>query len=213
MDLLRKQLFKEQASGDYYIALADLKNLKPQQILLYELFRPFDFRDNVLDDLTGSWNGNPGKMYESPTHTILLDRNRLILQKRGEYPIEDRLIFENETSVQWGSHRFISHLVDAKGLKLSSNPDHAHFDAELLSFPLKFRSWKQGDSFYPLGMTGKKKLSDFFINKKIPLSSKQLIPILENANGDIIWVAGYQADNRYKVTSLTKKVIIFEMQK
>jgi tRNA(Ile)-lysidine synthase len=213
MALLRNKLLKEQPSGDHHIALADLKTLKPQRTLLFELFCPFGFRDNVLEDLTATWNGISGKIFESATHTILLDRDKLILRKKEQNQIGDTLVPENEVSVQWGSHLFTWQAIEAKGLKLLSDPGRAYFDFSMLVFPLKFRSWKQGDTFIPLGMTGKKKLSDFFINKKIPLNGKHLTPVLENGNGDIIWIAGYQADNRYKVTSHTEKVIIFEMQK
>lgn len=213
MDLLRKQLFKEQASGDYHIALADLKKLKPQRTLLFELFSRFGFRSNILDDLRQSWNGIPGKIFESPTHTILLDRDLLILHRKTDGFIEDRLVFENEGYTQWGTHNFTLQQAEVSSLKIINNPDQAYLDAARLSFPLKFRSWQQGDIFYPLGMTGKKKLSDFFISKKVPFNSKKLIPVLENGNGDIIWIAGYQVDNRYKVTPESKKVVIFEIQK
>ncbi len=213
MDLLRTQLFKEQASGDYHIALGDLRKLKPKRTLLFELFCPFGFRSSVLDDLVQSWEGNPGKIFESLTHTILLDRDLLILHRKVTGFTEDRLVFENESFIQWGSHNFSLQRAEAGSLKIINDPDQAYLDTERLSFPLKFRSWQQGDTFYPLGMTGKKKLSDFFINKKVPLNSKQLIPLLVNGNGDIVWIAGYQVDNRYKVTPQSEKVVIFEIQK
>jgi tRNA(Ile)-lysidine synthetase-like protein len=56
-----------------------------------------------------------------------------------------------------------------------------------------------------------KKLSDFFIGQKVPLHRKDQIPVLVNGNGDIIWVAGFRLDNRYKITPGTKKISIFEL--
>ena len=61
-------------------------------------------------------------------------------------------------------------------------------------------------------MKGKKKLSHFYTGLKIPLTAKNSVPVLENGNGDILWIAGYRSDERYKVGRLSKKVIIFEMQ-
>ena len=72
------------------------------------------------------------------------------------------------------------------------------------------RSWKKGDDFQPLGLKRKKKLSDFFVDQKILLNHKKDIGILENKNGDIIWVSGLRIDERYKITTNTKKVFIFE---
>ncbi|WP_431199485.1 tRNA lysidine(34) synthetase TilS [Mucilaginibacter sp. P19] len=62
-------------------------------------------------------------------------------------------------------------------------------------------------------MKGKKKLSDFFINQKVPLYQKEEIPILVNGNGEIMWIGGYRPDERYKVSDNTKKVTIFELFK
>jgi tRNA(Ile)-lysidine synthase len=84
-------------------------------------------------------------------------------------------------------------------------------DSALLNYPLTVRTWRQGDVFYPLGMKGSKKVSDFFISEKIPLHKKQEIPLLVNGNGDITWVGGYRPDERYKVSAKTKKVTIFEL--
>ena len=86
-------------------------------------------------------------------------------------------------------------------------------DTGLLVYPLTLRSWQQGDHFYPLGMKATKKLSDFFIDQKVPLHEKKEIPLLVNGNDDIIWIGGYRLDERYKVSRKTKKVTIFELIK
>jgi tRNA(Ile)-lysidine synthase len=74
------------------------------------------------------------------------------------------------------------------------------------------RMWQDGDRFKPMGMNNFKKISDFFIDQKIPVPQKENIPILVNGNGDVVWVAGLRQDNRYKVTGTTKKVAIFEQK-
>lgn len=86
-------------------------------------------------------------------------------------------------------------------------------DTDLLIYPLTLRAWRQGDHFYPLGMRGNKKISDFFIGEKVPLHKKNEIPLLINGNGEVIWVGGYRPDERYKVSKETKKVTIFELLK
>jgi tRNA(Ile)-lysidine synthase len=104
-------------------------------------------------------------------------------------------------------------LHDDSALIVKNNPMAVSIDADLLIYPLTLRPWQQGDYFYPLGMKASKKLSDFFIDRKVPLHEKGEIPLLVNGNNDIIWIGGYRSDERYKVSGKTKKVTIFELFK
>ncbi len=71
---------------------------------------------------------------------------------------------------------------------------------------LYIRSRCTGDYFYPVGMTGKKKLSDFFTDKKIPPSKRDIIPILTQGN-DIISIIGMRNDRRFCDKSKTAYTI------
>jgi tRNA(Ile)-lysidine synthase len=84
--------------------------------------------------------------------------------------------------------------------------DSIVMDAGALSFPLKVRSRADGDYFYPLGFGKKKKLQDFFVDEKVPRDVRGRIPVVLSGN-DIIWVAGYRADERFKVTDKTERVL------
>ena len=84
--------------------------------------------------------------------------------------------------------------------KLGTDSSIEYVDARKVQFPLHIRSWKEGDSFVPLGMKHRKKVSDFFVDLKISRSEKNRIPIVES-NGNIVWVAGCRIDDRYKITS------------
>jgi tRNA(Ile)-lysidine synthase len=79
-------------------------------------------------------------------------------------------------------------------------------DKDKLHFPLKIRKTQTGDSFYPLGLNGKKKVSDFMIDEKIPVNLKNRVLVLESAN-NIVWIIGHRIDDRYKVTSATREII------
>ncbi|MBI3586762.1 MAG: tRNA lysidine(34) synthetase TilS [Ignavibacteriales bacterium] len=79
-------------------------------------------------------------------------------------------------------------------------------DAGKLGANLILRNWNNGDWFIPLGMHSKKKLSDFFIDEKVPLYEKKAIPVLES-DGNIVWVCGRRLDERFKVTTNTRSAV------
>jgi tRNA(Ile)-lysidine synthase len=81
-------------------------------------------------------------------------------------------------------------------------------DADLLSLPLVVRSRQEGDFFYPLGFGKRKKLQDFFVDMKVPRDERDAVPIVVSGE-DIVWVAGYRADHRFRVTPETEKSMRF----
>ncbi len=89
--------------------------------------------------------------------------------------------------------------------KQNRNASIEYVDAATIRFPLIVRSWRPGDSFIPLGMKGKKKLSDFFGEQKLATEEKKNIPIIESG-GMIVWVAGKRLDERFKLTDSTTTV-------
>lgn len=210
---LRKRFFQASPSGETNIPLEPLKALKPLALLLYELFKPYHFTATVLADLTNSWNGQSGKVFRSKTHNLFLDRNVLILSEIRNAQTTDILIEKTDKLLTFEGLHLLLRELRSDDFELIKNKETAFFDESMLQFPLKLRHWKTGDYFYPFGMQGKKKLSDFFTGLKIPVTEKQKIPVLENGNGDIIWVVGFRSDDRYKITPKTKKIIIFEKQK
>ncbi|MCX5718096.1 MAG: tRNA lysidine(34) synthetase TilS [Nitrospirae bacterium] len=84
-------------------------------------------------------------------------------------------------------------------------------DADRIKLPLLVRARKSGDLFYPFGFGKRKKLQDFFVDEKIPRDERDSIPIVLSGN-DIVWIAGYRADERFKVTAKTKKIALLEIK-
>lgn len=209
LSVLCKDLFIDQ--GDMVrISVEKIKKLYPQKLLLFGLFRGYGFTENVLDDLIRSLDKHSGRIFESPDYQLLLDRDQLLLMKKSKKTALTVSILETDKEIFY-RHYGLYLLHDDSPLIVSDNTMATSVDASKLTFPLILRSWQKGDCFYPLGMQRRKKLSDFFINEKVPLLIKNQVPILVNGNGEIIWVGGYRLDDRYKVTSQTKKVIIFEL--
>lgn len=207
---LRDRHFKIIAPGEWKIELAALKGLQPLDTLLFELFKPFGFSQSVLQDLYRSWEGEVGRKFESATYVLLLDRAYLLLsERRASFDDQAISIYADDDQAFWGNWEMVIAQKSISAFHLVNNPYIAQLDADTLQFPLKIRSWEEGDFFTPLGLQLKrKKLSDIFIAQKLPLTQKKHIPILVNGNGDILYVGGYRINERNKVKTHTQKVFI-----
>lgn len=91
--------------------------------------------------------------------------------------------------------------------RLATRKEICLCSADNLQLPLTVRSRLPGDRFIPLGMEEEKKLKDYFIDEKIAVEKRDKIPIIVDNNGNIIWVAGFRMDERFKITDEVEKVI------
>jgi tRNA(Ile)-lysidine synthase len=211
VDELKKKLFV--SYGDVVqIAISEVKKLNPQRLLLFKLLQEYGFNETTVDDIISVLDKHPGRIFESAGFTLFLDRDKLIFTPKND-GLNEKLLLNTDThSAHYGNYK-ITILHDDSPLIIKDNPLAVAVDAALLIYPLTLRPWQQSDYFCPLGMKGKKKLSDYFIQQKVPLHEKNEVPLLVNGNGDIIWVGSYRPDERYKVSNNTKKVAIFELYK
>jgi tRNA(Ile)-lysidine synthase len=90
-----------------------------------------------------------------------------------------------------------------------ANPGTALMDYQRLQFPLRLRTFQAGDRFQPIGMTGTKKLQDFFVDVKIPRSQRPFIPLLLSRD-QIVWVVGHRLAESVKVSPQTRILLRIE---
>jgi tRNA(Ile)-lysidine synthase len=205
----RKQLFSVE-DGIVKIPIEGVINLKPQKLLLFELLKPFNFNQHLVDEILQSLHKASGTSFYSATHRATIDRSHLLLSEIAQPTAENHFfIHPTDEFVIVGTHKISLFYTDSN--LVEANANKAFIDLSKLIFPLIVRFKQDGDRFMPLGMRHGKKLSDFFIDQKIPVPQKEKVPLLINGNGEIIWVVGLRQDNRYKVNVTTKKVAIFEL--
>ena len=101
-------------------------------------------------------------------------------------------------------------MKDARHFSIPKDSSVCCLDLDKLEFPLIFRPWKKGDYFYPLGMKRKKKkVSDFLIDQKIPLTEKPAVFIAESGK-KIACIVGLRIDERFKVLPSTRNIFIIK---
>jgi tRNA(Ile)-lysidine synthase len=81
-----------------------------------------------------------------------------------------------------------------------------------LQGPLVVRNRRPGDIFRPLGLHGRKKLQDFFVDAKVRRAERDTIPLVVDSKGQIVWVAGWSVAEEFRVTDRTKAVVILKLK-
>jgi tRNA(Ile)-lysidine synthase len=89
----------------------------------------------------------------------------------------------------------------------SDDAAEAILDAACVEPPLRIRLWRPGDVFRPLGLPGKKKVQDFFVDAKVPRWQRRRTPLVVDARGEIVWVVGHRIAEPCRVRPGTERVL------
>ncbi|WP_372753732.1 tRNA lysidine(34) synthetase TilS [Labilibaculum sp.] len=192
------------------ISIPKVKELFAPVSHLFELLSPYGFHHRDVRKIAESIHGISGKLFYSSSHQLLRDREYLILSERRKSNKHEYLISEEETKMGQPIELKISFLDRTPAFRFPTRSNIACLDANQLKFPLKLRKWKKGDSFHPIGMKGRKKISDFFIDQKFSIQDKQDTWLLVSGNR-IVWIVGYRMDDRFKITDKTTKIYRVEL--
>ncbi len=172
--------------------------------ILYEVIGTYGFNYDQCESICEGINHAIGNVFYSEEFTLNVDRDHLIISPK-EHTEECYEISEKDKLLITDKFNLTFHILETEPVLV---PDRhiAYLDMDKLNYPLVLRNWNKGDWFIPLGMKGKKKLSDFMIDKKIPLNLKKRILVLLS-KGSIAWVAGQRIDDRFKINSNTRRIL------
>lgn len=131
-----------------------------------------------------------------------IDRIEILVQPGIDYPLafEDYIFRAN-----------VMKISDFTGFE-PENRNIEFVDADKLKGRWIIRNFKEGDRFKPLNFSGEKKISNFFTDEKIPLHLRSEIPFLTCSTG-IVWIMGFQIDDRFKITEKTKRVVKLQIKR
>ena len=209
--------------------MENLQDLETQSLQDLETLQKCGFSASQIRNIQKAIDGQSGKQFTSKTHRAVTHGGQLIIESNiGTYSfgggstavglsIAGSTCQNRSTEVEPPPNISTRHLaprtsylvtlVNIENFKLDTNPNIAQLDFDKLQFPLTLRHWKKGDFFVPFGQRGKQKLSDFFINQKLSRFEKEQIWLLCSGD-DIVWIVGHRIDDRYKITSKTKQVLV-----
>lgn len=125
--------------------------------------------------------------------------------------VECMLNVPGEITIE-GTDIKISAEIMEYGSESVNNRDTVMLDAGTMSFPLTIRARQDGDFFHPLGFGRKKKLQDYFVDEKVPRDERDKVPVVVSGQ-DVVWIAGYRADERFKITDKTRRFLKLRLSK
>jgi tRNA(Ile)-lysidine synthase len=173
--------------------------------LLFELLRDYGFNRATAAAVFRAIGREPGRIFLSPEFRLVNDRGCLLISPAGAEKSGGHAISSDKHFYAWeGGSMSIRKLALTLDLKRKIREGRYHdpliswLEAGKVAYPLLLRTWKNGDSFHPLGMKARKKLSDFFTDRKYSLLRKQNTWLLLSG-GRIAWVVGERIDDRFRI--------------
>ncbi|MGD0017373.1 MAG: tRNA lysidine(34) synthetase TilS, partial [Verrucomicrobiia bacterium] len=132
---------------------------------------------------------------------------------RGKWP----LTISGETKMKPLGVSFVCHPEPVEGsrslskeiLRSTQNDKKSEesFDLDSLGDSPFIRTWQEGDRFQPLGMSGEKKLQDFFVDEKVPRRMRGRTLLLCASDGRIAWVVGVRIADPFKISKTTRRIL------
>ncbi|NDV67629.1 tRNA lysidine(34) synthetase TilS [Dysgonomonas sp. 25] len=191
------------------IDIALLQQQSEPEAVLFEILYDYGFHSDVTRQVYFSLDSLSGKVFLSDTHKLVKDRDFLLLSALNKE--SEQAVYEVSATGIDAPVRLIMAKHPTSGVQIEKHPNILYLDYNKLQFPLKLRRWERGDWFIPFGMTGKKKVSDYFSDNKFSLIDKENTWLLCNGE-DIIWVVGHRSDNRYRIGADTKTVLQISLE-
>jgi len=194
---------------DNRIDIDKLKTTLSPATMLFEILSPFGFNASVIEDICQCLDSIPGKVFYSNDYRLIKDRKDLILDKISDENFSQRAYAIDKVSQEITDPIRLKISFLSGNITINKDARFLYADADKLSFPLTLRKWQPGDWFIPFGMKGRKKLSDFFTDRKFSLPDKENAWVL-TSDEDIVWVVGERSDDRFKITESTENVLVME---
>ena len=189
---------------DGKVDIASLLRQPSPQYLIHELLTPFAFTPAQTMQVFEALNGPSGRLFQSPTHELVIDRERLVIEKRSA-PVPPLVIPETGTYHYGDVLKFCFEVV--ADTTVSRTADLATVDADKADFPLTVRLVQAGDRFHPFGMKGSRLVSDYLTDRKRNLLEKRRQLVVTDGSNRIIWLVGERTDQRFAVDGQTRRVL------
>ena len=183
----------------FRISLIDILEDVAPISLLHEILSPKGFNASQIRDIYRCLSSSQsGKRFFHKEWEVLRDREYLWIQKKDSHQLIPELI--------------IQEIERTPSFIIPRDKHIACLDADKINCPLTIRKWERGDKFVPLGMNGKKNVSDYLTDKKFSLFQKEKQYVV-CCGENIIWLVNERTDHRFRITDSTQRILLIKIKK
>jgi tRNA(Ile)-lysidine synthase len=133
-------------------------------------------------------------------------QGRIAILKETLRPVRTRLRIPGRTELSMGRGYIDARVIERNEIGgFDSKNRNVFLDFGKMKY-ITARFWRKGDKIRPLGMKGHKRLSDIFIDRKIPEFEREMVPLVFSGN-ELAWVVGLMISDDFKITDNTQKAL------
>ena len=185
------------------------------EYVLYRLLEPFGFTSSVVADLTASLRRGgtvSGRTFISNEYAAVTSAREIrVIAAAVAEPVEATAItVEAPGEYSLNGIRFSVSLSDDV-TNIRTAPGETKLDSGRVTFPFIVRHWQPGDWLRPLGLKGRKKLSDLFVDLKFGPLEKGKALVIADKGSHILALVGHRIDDSAKVTKDSASVTILRI--
>ncbi len=203
-----KRAISADENGRVCISIDKLKASVSTESLLFHILKEYAFTPAQIEQISNSLNAEPGRIFLSPSHQLLIDRGKIIIEPLVEDVPKSITIPEEGVYVFNDKMKFRVEISDCgENTTICKDNDCCCADLSKVTFPLTVRTAKPGDFFVPFGMKGRKLVSDFLTDIKLNLFDKKRQLVVSDFSGKIIWIVKKRTDDRCRISDKTKRML------
>ena len=191
------------------IEVGAIDAMYPRDFVIYELLNSsYGFKGDVVEELNKALKrGVTDRRFYSRDYVAYLDRGNILIARIEEEDDCEVIVERDDMRSYCGNSVLYYEHTDIDNVSEYHLPsDVALIDEAKLQYPLRLRRWREGDTFIPFGMAGRKKVGDYLTDQKVPIVERKRQFVLVSGE-DIVWVVGRRTDDRFRVGTNTENIL------
>lgn len=187
-----------------------LTSKKNWEYILFRLLEPFGFTSSAVADLAAVLKSSgtvSGRKFFAGEYVAVTSAWEIVISPVAELAEATDITINGPGTYSLNGIKFsVSLSDDVRDVKTSVGETKLD-----LPFPFTIRHWQPGDWMRPLGMRGRKKLSDMFVDLKLDILEKKKALVIADEGSHILALVGHRIDDSVKVTEATATVTVIRL--